>query len=104
MLAQGSPRPQAVAVCAGVCPASMTHGRAAGAPSVQQGQLYRLNGEKPRSRWTRKQTKLSLLVRLTYCGRNANYRVMRMTERPEGRLLTGTSEPCGHRLSGDLTG
>ena len=29
---------------------------------------------------------------------------MRMTERPEGWLLTGTSEPCGHRLSGDEAG
>ncbi len=47
------------------------------------------------------QTDFRLLARLTYCGRNANYCVMRMTECPNGRLLTDTSEPCGHRLSGD---
>ena len=62
------------------------------------------NGEKPRSRLTRKQTKFSLLARLTHCGRNAIYCVMRIAERPEGRLLTDTSEPCGHRLSGDEAG
>ena len=32
------------------------------------------------------------------------YCVMLMTECPEGRLLTDTSKPCGHRFSGDLTG
>jgi|GEM_PF-3481401 len=42
------------------------------------------------------QTEFRLLARLTECGRHANYRVMRITERPEGRLLTDTSEPCGH--------
>ena len=62
------------------------------------------NGEKSRSRLTRKQTQFSLLARLTYCGRNANYCVKRIAERPEGRLLTDISEPCGHRLSGDLAG
>jgi hypothetical protein len=62
------------------------------------------NGEKPRSRWTPMQTEFRLLARSTYCGRNANYWVMRMTECPEGRLLTDTSEPCGHRLSGDEAG
>lgn len=50
------------------------------------------------------QTEFRLLARLTDCGRNANYCVMRMTECPEGRLLTDTSEPCGHRLSGDEAG
>jgi hypothetical protein len=50
------------------------------------------------------QTEFRLLARLTYCGRNANYCVMRMTECPEGRRLTDTSEPCGHRLSGDEAG
>ena len=53
---------------------------------------------------TRKQTKISLLARLTHCGRNANYCVMRIAERPEGLLLTDTSEPCSHRLSGDEAG
>ena len=62
------------------------------------------NGEKPRSSLTRTQTKFSSLAQLKYCGKNANYRVMRMTECPEGRLLTDTSEPCGHRLSGDEAG
>ena len=62
------------------------------------------NGEKVRSRWARKQTKFSLLVRLTHCGRNAIYCVRRIAERPEGQLLTDTSEPCGHRLSGDEAG
>lgn len=62
------------------------------------------NGEKPRSRWTPTQTEFRLLARLTHCGRNASYRAMRMTECPEGRLLTDTSEPCGHRLSGDEAG
>jgi hypothetical protein len=47
------------------------------------------------------QTEFRLLARLMHCGRNANYCVMRIAERPEGRLLTDTSEPCGHRLSGD---
>ncbi len=50
------------------------------------------------------QTEFRLLARLTHCGRNANYCVMRIAERPEGRLLTDTSEPCGHRLSGDRAG
>jgi len=50
------------------------------------------------------QTEFRLLARLTHCGRNANYCVMHIAERPEGRLLTDTSEPCGHRLSGDEAG
>ena len=50
------------------------------------------------------QTEFRLLARLTDCGRNANYCVMRITECPEGRPLTDTSEPCGHRLSGDKAG
>lgn len=37
------------------------------------------------------QTELRLLARLTHCGRNAIYCVMRIAERPEGRLLTDTS-------------
>jgi hypothetical protein len=32
---------------------------------------------------------------------DANYWVMRSTGRPEGRMLTSISEPCGRRLSGD---
>jgi len=50
------------------------------------------------------QTEYQLLARLTYCGRNANYCVMRIAECREGRRLTDTSEPCGHRLSGDEAG
>ena len=50
------------------------------------------------------QTEFRLLAPLTNCGRNANYCVMRIAERPERRLLTDTSEPCGHRLSGDEAG
>jgi len=49
------------------------------------------NGEKPRSGLTSMQTKFSLLARLTHCGRNAIYCVMRISEYPEGRLLTDTS-------------
>ncbi len=37
------------------------------------------------------QTEFRLLARLTYCGRNANYCVMRMTECPDGRQLRITS-------------
>ena len=50
------------------------------------------------------QTVFRSLARLSHCGSNANYCVMHIAERPEGRLLTDTSEPCGHRFSGDLTG
>jgi len=50
------------------------------------------------------QTEFRLLARLTHCGRNANYRVMHIAERPEGQRLTDTSGPCGHRLSGDEAG
>jgi len=50
------------------------------------------------------QTEFGLLARLTHCCRNANYHVMRISECPEGQLLTDTSGPCGHRLSGDEAG
>jgi len=62
------------------------------------------NGENPRSWWTPMQTEFRLLARLTHCGKNAIYCVKRITECPAGRLLTDTSEPCGHRLSGDEAG
>ena len=105
MLAQGSRRPRPSRYASRRLPASLTHGlhswrtkRSAGAV------LQTEKGEKPRSRLTRKQTKFRLLARLTHCGRNADYRVMRISECPEGRLLTVTSEPCGHRLAGDEAG
>ncbi len=62
------------------------------------------NGEKIHSRLMRKKTKIDLLARLTHCGRNAINCIMRIAERPEGRLLTDTSGPCDHRLSGDEAG
>ena len=52
--------------------------------------LQTKNGEKPRSMLTPMQTEFRLLARPTHCGRNANYCVMRITECPEGRLLTDT--------------
>ena len=105
MLAQGSAAAEAVAVCRQesdrehyAWARNWRTKRSAGAAVQTE------NGVKPRSKWTRKQTRFRLLVRLTDCGRNANYRVMRIDKRPEGRLLTDTSEPCGHRLSGDEAG
>lgn len=38
------------------------------------------------------------------CDKDANVCVKHSTERPQGRMITRTSEPCGHRLSGGLTG
>jgi hypothetical protein len=34
------------------------------------------------------------------CGKDADYCVLRRTERPMGRMLTSISEPCGRQFSG----
>lgn len=92
MLAQGSRRTRP-SRCAGRSPPhepyAWTRGwrakRSAGAAVQTE------NGEKPRSSWTPMQTEFRLLARLTYCGRNANYCVMRIAECPDGRRLRITS-------------
>jgi hypothetical protein len=45
------------------------------------------NGEKPRSRLTAMQSEFRLQARLTDCGRNANYCVMRTSGAPRGGYL-----------------
>ena len=91
-------------VLAGVCPRALRIDAQLAQQAFNRGSSTTGSGEKRRSRWTPMQTEYRLLVRLTHCGRNAIYCVMRIAERPEGRLLTDTSEPCGHRLSGDEAG
>lgn len=85
---------------------SLTRGRTVGASRNQQEAGLRTeNGEEPRSRLTRSQTKLALVAGWMCCGRGANYCLMRRLECPEGRLLTSISEPCGSAgVSGDETG
>ena len=88
MLAQGSAAAEAVAVCRQesdrehyAWARNWRTKRSAGA-AVQTA-----NGEKPRSRLTPIQTEFRLLARLTDCGRNANYCVMRTAGAPTGGYL-----------------